>query len=60
MLKQVIVVEGKSDIQRIAQTVEADCIAVQKDEDLNIDVDGLIETCNRNGAKLVIFSKKFL
>ena len=26
MLKQVIVVEGKSDIQRIAQTVEADCI----------------------------------
>lgn len=27
MLKQVIVVEGKSDIQRIAQAVEADCIA---------------------------------
>ena len=39
-----------------ASIVEADCIAVQKDEDLNIDVDGLIETCNRNGAKLVIFS----
>ena len=29
MLKQVIVVEGKSDIQRIAQTVEADCIATE-------------------------------
>ena len=29
MLKQVIVVEGKSDIQRIAQAVEADCIATE-------------------------------
>ena len=29
MLKQVIVVEGKSDIQRIAQAVDADCIATE-------------------------------
>ena len=29
MLKQVIVVEGKSDIQSIAQAVEADCIATE-------------------------------
>ena len=29
MLKQVIVVEGKSDIQRIAQAVEADWIATE-------------------------------
>lgn len=29
MLKEVIVVEGKSDIQRIAQAVEADCIATE-------------------------------
>lgn len=29
MLKQVIVVEGKSDIQRIAQAIEADCIATE-------------------------------
>ena len=29
MIKQVLVVEGKSDIQRIAQAVEADCIATE-------------------------------
>lgn len=29
MLKQVIVVEGKSDIQQIAKAVEADCIATE-------------------------------
>lgn len=29
MLKEVLVVEGKSDIQRIAQAVEADCIATE-------------------------------
>lgn len=29
MLEPVIVVEGKSDIQRIAQAVEADCIATE-------------------------------
>ena len=27
MLKEVIVVEGKSDIQRIHQAIDADCIA---------------------------------
>ena len=29
MLKEVIVVEGKSDIQRIHQAIEADCIATE-------------------------------
>ena len=29
MLKEVIVVEGKSDIQQIAKAVEADCIATE-------------------------------
>lgn len=29
MLKEVIVVEGKSDIQRIGQAIEADCIATE-------------------------------
>ena len=29
MLKEVIVVEGKSDIQRIQQAIEADCIATE-------------------------------
>ena len=29
MLKEVIVVEGKSDIQRIQQAVTADCIATE-------------------------------
>jgi len=29
MLKEVLVVEGKSDIQRIAQAVEAECIATE-------------------------------
>ena len=29
MLKEVLVVEGKSDIQRISQAVEADCIATE-------------------------------
>ena len=29
MLKEVIVVEGKSDIQRIHQAIDADCIATE-------------------------------
>ena len=29
MLKEVIVVEGKSDIQRIHQAINADCIATE-------------------------------
>ena len=29
MLKEVIIVEGKSDIQRIQQAIDADCIATE-------------------------------
>lgn len=29
MIKQIIVVEGKSDIQRVQQAVEAECIATE-------------------------------
>lgn len=39
-----------------ASLVEVECMDIPKREDLKIDVDSLIETCNKNGVKLIIFS----
>ncbi len=39
-----------------ASIAEADCIELEKQDDLTIDVDAQIEFCNSNGVRLLIFS----